>query len=1075
MKRSKRYLALLLVFVMCFSTSISALADTPVSGDMDIQTIEGDTDEVIVDGDIPNEETVPDVGDVPQGTTEGQENDNNDTVESQFDVNLKTVQPEFQVNPVDNNFRFYKINISNYTMPADGQRMKVAVFKSDNENAVHWLEAKRDSENDKYVVELDMLDFSGIVGSYTIHAYYESVDGSNYFVGDHKFNITNPPVNTTVVSAGAVDSTEKSYKITIDNFYLVPDGELRVGVWNDAQGAGSARWNIAQKSGDNQYTVTVNVADYKAAGSFTAHVYFKKSDGSMQWIGGTSFTTTKASAGTIAITDQNYQKGTASVKIPDINSPSGINKVVVGIWSASNQSDMVWYDATKGNDGSYYIAMDVSKHKYNCADYKVHVYVTDGNDIQQFVGGSSIDFSMKYDDASVSLSSDNTKATIQVKNLQVPKGAKGVTSAIWSEAGGQDDLNWLDYSYDKASNTWKATVALSKFKSTGNYKVHIYVTKQDDSKEFLTGTSFDVAPPSVEDISVSTDNNSGKFTVKIVGASSAAGISSVRVPIWSEPNQGDIVWYDAVKQSDGSYMVESNISKHKYNVGKYNIHVYVKDDNGVMTNIGCKNCEFKYGMDGITLQNNSAQTIYPVTAKNVVVPMGVQKVEFAAWSEAGGQDDVHWYAASADGNGNYKANIDVKNHKTLGKYIIHVYATTKGGKKIYLGSNDQMVVNGTPKAKVTVTGRNDKEGTFTVVVSDVSAPSGVSGVRVAAWSTGNDTSWYTTTKQSDGTYKAVIKVLNHNYNLGNYTIHTYVTMGNQITSFGAGTTYKFMPSNFIYVLNDQGTGKRRVVLKNPSSTSNLRFGAWSDKNGQDDVVWYSANKNGDGSWQAVIESKNHKDSGNFSVHAYAGSYLNSTTFFFPASEFAKNGWFYENGYKLYYVNDVLQKDVSSIIGPQSQYMAKINRTTCTVTMYAKDGANGYIIPVKVFACSVGLPQTPTPTGTYSTSQKYRWHELMGPSYGQYCTRIVGGILFHSVAGYNYTSYNLPASEYNKLGQPASHGCVRLNVRDAKWIYDNCRLGMTVTIYDSSYPGPLGKPATIKIPASQNWDPTDPNI
>ena len=100
---------------------------------------------------------------------------------------------------------------------------------------------------------------------------------------------------------------------------------------------------------------------------------------------------------------------------------------------------------------------------------------------------------------------------------------------------------------------------------------------------------------------------------------------------------------------------------------------------------------------------------------------------------------------------------------------------------------------------------------------------------------------------------------------------------------------------------------------------------------------------------------------------------------------------------------------------------------------------------------------------------------MGPSYGQYCTRIVGGILFHSVAGYNYTSYNLPASEYNKLGQPASHGCVRLNVRDAKWIYDNCGLGMTVVIYDSSYPGPLGKPATIKIPASQNWDPTDPNV
>ena len=189
----------------------------------------------------------------------------------------------------------------------------------------------------------------------------------------------------------------------------------------------------------------------------------------------------------------------------------------------------------------------------------------------------------------------------------------------------------------------------------------------------------------------------------------------------------------------------------------------------------------------------------------------------------------------------------------------------------------------------------------------------------------------------------------------------------------------------------------------------------------------------------------------------------------------KNGWYYEGGYKFYYKNNVKQLDLDGILPRQSSYYIKVNRTACTVTVYAKDGNNGYIIPVKRFACSVGLPSTPTPTGTYFTSNKYRWHTLMGPSYGQYCTRIVGGILFHSVAGRNMTSYNLNARDYNKLGSPASHGCVRLCVRDAKWIYDNCPSGTRVTIYDSSNPGPLGKPATIKIPAGQTWDPTDPNI
>ena len=189
----------------------------------------------------------------------------------------------------------------------------------------------------------------------------------------------------------------------------------------------------------------------------------------------------------------------------------------------------------------------------------------------------------------------------------------------------------------------------------------------------------------------------------------------------------------------------------------------------------------------------------------------------------------------------------------------------------------------------------------------------------------------------------------------------------------------------------------------------------------------------------------------------------------------KNGWFYELGYKFYYKNGVKQLDLDGILPRQSSYYIEVNRTTCSVTVYAKDGSNGYIIPVKRFACSVGLPSTPTPTGTYYTPAKYRWHTLMGPSYGQYCTRIVGGVLFHSVAGYNMTSYNIRARDFNKLGQPASHGCVRLCVRDAKWIYDNCPLRSKVRIYDSSNPGPLGKPATIKIPDWQNWDPTDPNV
>lgn len=165
--------------------------------------------------------------------------------------------------------------------------------------------------------------------------------------------------------------------------------------------------------------------------------------------------------------------------------------------------------------------------------------------------------------------------------------------------------------------------------------------------------------------------------------------------------------------------------------------------------------------------------------------------------------------------------------------------------------------------------------------------------------------------------------------------------------------------------------------------------------------------------------------------------------------------------------------MSNIIGKQSSYVIKVNKQQNCVTVYAKDGSNGYIIPVKAMICSTGYS---TPTGTFYTPAKYRWHTLMGPSYGQWCTRIYKSFLFHSVFYNGYNNNNaLSVSAYNKLGITASHGCVRLTAGDAKWIYDNCKLSTKVIIYNSSTSGPLGKPSAYKLPYWHTWDPTDPNM
>lgn len=156
------------------------------------------------------------------------------------------------------------------------------------------------------------------------------------------------------------------------------------------------------------------------------------------------------------------------------------------------------------------------------------------------------------------------------------------------------------------------------------------------------------------------------------------------------------------------------------------------------------------------------------------------------------------------------------------------------------------------------------------------------------------------------------------------------------------------------------------------------------------------------------------------------------------------------------------------------YAIKVNRQENIVTIYSLDEEGYYTVPVKAMCCSVSADDT-TPVGLFTTSDKYDWALLQGGVYGQYAYKIYKGILFHSVPYTRYGNAYLETWEFNKLGEGASLGCVRLCVADAKWIYENCEVGTQVNIFDSDYYGPLGKPQpayTFKDTDDTDWDPTD---
>ena len=188
-----------------------------------------------------------------------------------------------------------------------------------------------------------------------------------------------------------------------------------------------------------------------------------------------------------------------------------------------------------------------------------------------------------------------------------------------------------------------------------------------------------------------------------------------------------------------------------------------------------------------------------------------------------------------------------------------------------------------------------------------------------------------------------------------------------------------------------------------------------------------------------------------------------------------NTWATINGLQYYFDGNGYRKnDVSGMVkGP---YMVKVDRVNCVATVYNAAGT----IPVRSMRISPGAAGTPTPAGTYTLQRSGRWQALMGPSWGQYGTHVVGagrgGIFFHSIPCSSPGIYNVPSYPYNILGIPASHGCIRCCVADAKFIYDYCN-GARCVIFSGTYTaseafkGPLGRPALV--PKTSGADPTDP--
>ena len=179
----------------------------------------------------------------------------------------------------------------------------------------------------------------------------------------------------------------------------------------------------------------------------------------------------------------------------------------------------------------------------------------------------------------------------------------------------------------------------------------------------------------------------------------------------------------------------------------------------------------------ITSLNNTTGS-YDLVISNLIVPRGFKEVLVPTWSEKNGQDDIIWYKAAKQANGDYKVTVRSSNHKgDSNLYNSHVYLVDNDGKYIGLGGKQVTLDITKTQGTLTIANNDKNRGTFDVLITNLTNPSGISGVVIPVWSEQNgqdDLVWHNATKQDDGSYKVTISASQHKWNSGKYIIHGYI-------------------------------------------------------------------------------------------------------------------------------------------------------------------------------------------------------------------------------------------------------------------------------------------------------------
>ena len=653
------------------------------------------------------------------------------------------------------------------------------------------------------------LRYNGKAGAWQFTSQAELLPGKHLF--DHSVDYTGrftanakPAADPTVgnlsgkISISNNDTMAGRFDVVISDV-KAPNGvrTVSVPIWSEIGGQDDLVWYTANRQANGTYTVNVKAENHKnSTGLYNVHLYYVQNNGQMTGVGGTTTTVavgkknqTPVSADlTIAKSEKD---GTFTITAKNLQGFDGYKEVKIPFWSHANgMKDIVWYTPTRQADGSYTVTAKANDHENADGKYEAQVFYVDAQGQNKFVKKAFIDYTATKPanavaaDLTITKSEKDGTFTITAKNLQGFDGYKEVKIPFWSHANGMKDIVWYTPTR-QADGSYTVTAKASDHENAeGKYEAQVFYVDAKGQNKFVKKAFIDytASKPSA-DLTITKSEKEGTFTITAKNLQGFDGYKEVKIPFWSHANgMKDIIWYTPTRQADGSYTVTAKASDHENADGKYEAQVFYVDAQGQNKFVKKAFIDYKNqsrSTGTLLIQNNNKDTgTFDVIIKDVYSPKGIRTVQVPTWSDKDGQDDIRWYEATRQANGDYKVSVKASDHKnSTGKYHLHLYYIQNDGSRIGVGTTttDVEVRNAMTKTQASIKNVNATNGTYTVAVDQAPQGRQIKNIRVAAWSKAHQENlyWYSATPSGMHT-EITVSANNHGNEAGNYTTHVYV-------------------------------------------------------------------------------------------------------------------------------------------------------------------------------------------------------------------------------------------------------------------------------------------------------------